>query len=62
MDAWPCTGEAGHNCHNLFKLRSTGRIITVNCNGDHADFAATHGKAFGSTGTITYNNGAVTYT
>lgn len=61
LDAWPCTGERGHNCHRLFQTRSMGRIITVNIGGDHAGYAVNHGQQFGATGTITYDNGEVTY-
>jgi hypothetical protein len=62
MDGWPCTGERGHNCHELFIRQSAGRTITLTVSGDHAGYAANHERAFGATGTITYNNGAVTYT
>ncbi len=62
LDAWPCMGERGHNCHNLFKTKSIGRTITVNITGDHAGYAVMHGKKFGATGTITYANGVITYT
>jgi Cu2+-containing amine oxidase len=62
LDAWPCTGERGHNCHRLFQTRSAGRTITVNVSGDHAGYAVNHGLQFGATGTITYADGAVTYT
>jgi hypothetical protein len=61
MDGWPCTGERGHNCHQLFKTKSVGRIITVNVSGDHAGYSRNHDRNFGATGTITYNNGVVTY-
>jgi hypothetical protein len=61
MDGWPCTGERGHNCHRIFILRSAGRTITVEVTGDHGGYAKNHGRDFGSTGTITYANGAVTY-
>jgi hypothetical protein len=61
MNAWPCTGERHHNCHQLFKTKSVGRIITVVITGDHGGYARNHGKAFGAKGTITYNNGVATY-
>lgn len=61
MDGWPCTGERGHNCHQLFKDQSAGRTITVSIGADHAGYARNHGKAFGATGTITYTNGAAVY-
>lgn len=57
MDAWPCTGERHHNCHKLFKEKSSGRKITLIINGDHGGYAANHGKPFGSSGKIVYNNG-----
>jgi hypothetical protein len=60
LNAWPCTGERGHDCHNLFITKSSGRTITVNVTDDHGGYAANHGLAFGSTGTITYANGAAT--
>lgn len=61
MDAWPCTGERGHNCHALFIRKSAGRKITLTITSDHGGYAANHGKTMGSTGTITYDNGSVTY-
>lgn len=57
MNAWPCTGERHHNCHQRFIERSAGRTITISITGDHAGYAANHGKPFGATGTITYTNG-----
>lgn len=61
MNAWPCTGERGHDCHALFKKKSAGRTITVVINADHAGYAANHGRAFGATGTITYTKGVAVY-
>jgi len=58
MNAWPCVGEGFHNCHNLFLTQSKGRTITVHITEDHAGYAADHGLEFGSTGTITYRDGA----
>lgn len=58
MNAWPCVGEGFHNCHKLFLTQSKGRIITVHITEDHAGYAADHGLEFGSTGTITYQDGA----
>jgi len=62
LDAWPCTGERGHNCHALFQRESANRIITVVVGGDHGGYAKNHGKEFNATGTITYNNLTITYT
>ncbi len=59
MNAWPCTGERGHDCHELFRRKSEGRRITVEITDDHGGYARNHGKAFGSTGTIIYDNGNV---
>jgi hypothetical protein len=62
INAWPCVGERGHNCHQLFKNRSKGRTITVVITGDHAGYAVNHnGNRFGATGTITYKDGVATY-
>lgn len=61
MTGWPCTGERHHNCHQLFKTKSTGREITINVTGDHAGYAKNHGKEFGDIGTIIYANGVVEY-
>lgn len=61
MNAWPCTGERGHNCHELLRRSSIGRTITVEITDDHGGYAANHDQAFGSTGTITYSNGEVSY-
>ena len=61
LNAWPCTGERGHDCHALFIARSVGRVITVTVTDDHGGYAANHGQTIGSTGTITYNNQVVTY-
>jgi hypothetical protein len=61
LDAWPCTGEKHHNCHQLLKQRSMGRVITAIVTGDHGGYARNHGLAFGATGTITYTNGEAAY-
>lgn len=61
MNAWPCTGERHHNCHNLFLQKSNGRTITVVVNEDHGGYAKNHGQHFGAKGTITYANGVATY-
>lgn len=61
MDAWPCTGERHHNCHQLFLDKSTSRRITVTVTNDHGGYAKNHGRDFGATGTITYQFGAATY-
>jgi len=61
MNAWPCTGERGHNCHELFRRNSAGRTITVTVTEDHGGYAANHGKPMGTIGTITYTNGVVAY-
>ncbi len=61
MNGWPCTGERGHNCHDLFIRQSAGRKITVTVTDDHGGYAANHGFAFGHTGTIVYDDGNVSY-
>ena len=57
LTGWPCVGERGHNCHQLFKHQSANRVITVVMIEDHAGYAANHGGVTGNTGTITYTNG-----
>lgn len=57
MDAWPCTGERHHDCHSLFIKKSSGRKITLIIKGDHGGYAACHGRSFGASGKIVYNNG-----
>lgn len=61
MNGWPCVNEGRHDCHGLFVNKSAGRTITVTITEDHGGYAASHGQAFGSTGTITYADGNVTY-
>ena len=61
MDGWPCTGERGHDCHELFRRQSVGRTITLTITGDHGGYARNHDRAFGATGTIVYSDGEVEY-
>ncbi|WP_437985447.1 hypothetical protein [Sorangium sp. So ce117] len=61
MNGWPCTGERHHDCHQLFLDQSANRTITVTITGDHAGYAANHGRKFGDKGTITYAAGVATY-
>lgn len=61
MNAWPCTGERKHNCHELFKKKSAGRTIKLKVTDDHGGYAKNHDKHFGEKGTITYADGVVTY-
>lgn len=61
LNAWPCTGERHHNCHALFIRKSANRRITVTVTQDHGGYAANHHRQMGTVGTITYNNGMVTY-
>lgn len=61
MNAWPCTGERGHNCHELLRRQSVGRRIVLTITDDHGGYARNHGREFGATGTITYNDGEATY-
>lgn len=58
MNAWPCM----ERCHNLLLQASRGgRTITVEVTGDQGGYARDHGRAFGATGTITYQEGHATY-
>ena len=61
MDAWPCAVSTGFSCHQLLRILSMKRTITLIVSDDHGAYAADHNLAAGSTGTIIYNNGAVTY-
>ena len=61
MDGWPCTGERGHDCHQLFIKQSLGRTITLSITADHGGYARNHDKDFGATGTIIYHDGTVQY-
>lgn len=61
MGGWPCTGERGHDCHELFRRQSIGRTITLTITGDHAGYSANHGQASGATGTIVYSDGEIEY-
>ncbi|GLQ99398.1 hypothetical protein GCM10007863_38180 [Dyella mobilis] len=63
MDAWPCIeGARGKpGCHRLLQILSIGRTITLVVSGDHAGYAVNHNLAAGSTGTIVYANGSITY-
>jgi hypothetical protein len=61
MNAWPCTGERGHNCHDLLLRQSAGRTIVVTVTDDHGGYAANHGLKMGTTGKVTYKDGKATY-
>jgi|GEM_PF-2110691 len=60
MNAWPCT-DIGYDCHQKLKTASLNRTITVVVTGDQGGYSQNHRLAYGSTGTITYTNGAATY-
>ncbi len=55
LNAWPCTGERGHNCHALLQQTANSNNVTITaiCTSDHGGYAANHHRA-GPTGTITY--------
>lgn len=62
MNAWPCTGERHHNCHNLFLTQSAGRRIVLTITDDKGGYAKNHDLDFGATGQIVYDNGAAEIT
>jgi hypothetical protein len=61
MNAWPCTGERHHNCHELLKKQSGQRVIILKITGDQGGYAQNHLPMSQHNNTIVYTNGNVRY-